>query len=102
MLPIINVTLFLAEAASYFSAQVDIIMNSNGIVDKYTGDAIMAFWGAPLNRKDDAFQSVLSALDMIDALKDFNNDQLKLGKLQDLQGQPSPADWNGVEVIKSK
>ena len=64
----------------YFSAQVDIIMNRNGIVDKYIGDAIMAFWGAPLNRNDDAFQSVLSALDMIDALKDFNNDQLKLGK----------------------
>jgi class 3 adenylate cyclase len=64
----------------YFSAQVDIIMNRNGIVDKYIGDAIMAFWGAPINRADDALQSVLSALDMIDALKDFNDHQQKLGK----------------------
>ena len=64
----------------YFSDQVDIIMNRNGIVDKYIGDAIMAFWGAPVNHSDDALQSVLSALDMIDALTGFNEYQRKLGK----------------------
>ncbi|MDR2618291.1 MAG: HAMP domain-containing protein [Treponema sp.] len=64
----------------YFSGQVDIIMNRNGIVDKYIGDAIMAFWGAPVNHDDDALQSVLSGLDMIDALKTFNDQQKKLGK----------------------
>lgn len=64
----------------YFSAQVDIIMNRNGIVDKYIGDAIMAFWGAPVKHEDDALQSVLSAFDMIDALAVFNNNQKRLGK----------------------
>ena len=64
----------------YFTSQVDIIMNRNGIVDKYIGDAIMAFWGAPVNRDDDVLQSVLSALDMIDALQGFNDEQRKLGK----------------------
>ena len=64
----------------YFSDQVDIIMNRNGIVDKYIGDAIMAFWGAPLVRDDDAMQSILSGLDMIDALAGFNEHQRKLGK----------------------
>ncbi|MDR1108363.1 MAG: HAMP domain-containing protein [Spirochaetaceae bacterium] len=64
----------------YFSGQVDIIMNRNGIVDKYIGDAIMAFWGAPVKHDDDALQSVLSALDMIDALKTFNETQRSLGK----------------------
>ncbi|GHU83027.1 hypothetical protein FACS189468_7820 [Spirochaetia bacterium] len=64
----------------YFSGQVDIIMNRNGIVDKYIGDAIMAFWGAPVQHGDDALQSVLSGLDMIDALKGFNENQRKLGK----------------------
>ena len=64
----------------YFSDQVDIIMNRNGIVDKYIGDAIMAFWGAPVNHEDDALQSVLSGLDMIDALNNFNQHQKKLGK----------------------
>ena len=64
----------------YFSGQVDIIMNRNGIVDKYIGDAIMAFWGAPVKHGDDALQAVLSGLDMIDAIKSFNKNQIKLGK----------------------
>jgi class 3 adenylate cyclase/HAMP domain-containing protein len=64
----------------YFSGQVDIIMNRNGIVDKYIGDAIMAFWGAPVKHDDDALQSVLSGLDMVDALQSFNESQRSLGK----------------------
>jgi len=64
----------------YFSGQVDIIMNRNGIVDKYIGDAIMAFWGAPVKHADDALQAVLSGLDMIEAVKGFNENQKKLGK----------------------
>jgi class 3 adenylate cyclase len=64
----------------YFSGQVDIIMNRNGIVDKYIGDAIMAFWGAPVYHDDDPLQSVLSGLDMIDSVKLFNEKQRELGK----------------------
>jgi class 3 adenylate cyclase/HAMP domain-containing protein len=64
----------------YFSGQVDIIYNRGGVVDKYIGDAIMAFWGAPEKHDDDALQSVLSGLDMIDALAGFNERQRALGK----------------------
>ena len=64
----------------YFSGQVDIIYNRNGIVDKYIGDAIMAFWGAPEKHEDDALQSVLAGLDMLDALNVFNARQRQLGK----------------------
>ena len=64
----------------YFSGQVDIIMNRKGIVDKYIGDAIMAFWGAPVKHNDDALQSVLSGLDMIDSVRVFNEHQKKTGK----------------------
>jgi class 3 adenylate cyclase/HAMP domain-containing protein len=64
----------------YFSGQVDIIYNRKGVVDKYIGDAIMAFWGAPEKHNDDALQSVLSGLDMIDALAGFNENQRRLGK----------------------
>jgi class 3 adenylate cyclase/HAMP domain-containing protein len=64
----------------YFSGQVDIIYNRKGIVDKYIGDAIMAFWGAPEKHDDDALQSVLAGLDMIEALVVFNENQKKLGK----------------------
>jgi len=64
----------------YFSGQVDIIYNRKGVVDKYIGDAIMAFWGAPEKHDDDALQSVLAGLDMIEALAVFNANQKKLGK----------------------
>ena len=66
----------------YFTGQVDIIYNRKGIVDKYIGDAIMAFWGAPEKHDDDALQSVLSGLEMIDAVKKFNENQQKLGKCE--------------------
>jgi class 3 adenylate cyclase/HAMP domain-containing protein len=64
----------------YFSGQVDIIYNRKGVVDKYIGDAIMAFWGAPEKHEDDCLQSVLAGLDMIEALAVFNANQKKLGK----------------------
>ena len=66
----------------YFSDQVDIIMNRNGIVDKYIGDAIMAFWGAPVKHQDDAMQSVLAGLEMIDILEKFNKRQRELNKTE--------------------
>jgi class 3 adenylate cyclase/HAMP domain-containing protein len=64
----------------YFSGQVDIIYNRKGVVDKYIGDAIMAIWGAPEKHEDDALQSVLAGLDMIEALSVFNANQRKLNK----------------------
>jgi len=66
----------------YFTGQVDIIYNRKGIVDKYIGDAIMAFWGAPEKHDDDALQSVLSGLEMIGAVAKFNENQKKLGKCE--------------------
>lgn len=56
----------------YFERMVEIIMGHKGIVDKYIGDAIMAFFGAPLSSGQDALDSVRAGLDMIDALGEFN------------------------------
>lgn len=64
----------------YFSYMVDVIMNRQGIIDKYIGDAIMAFFGAPVKHEDDAYQSVLAGIEMIEALKVFNEKQKELKK----------------------
>jgi len=64
----------------YFTSMVDIIMGRNGIIDKYIGDAIMAFFGAPVKHDDDALNSLISAFEMIEALKEFNAQQISLGK----------------------
>jgi adenylate cyclase len=69
------------ELNRYFKVMVDIIMDGhNGVVDKYIGDAIMAFFGAPMKRDDDALQSVMAGVDMIDALDGFNAEQERQGK----------------------
>jgi len=64
----------------YFGSMVDIIMNRNGVIDKYIGDAIMAFFGAPVRHDDDAVQSVLAAMEMTEELDRFNANQRHLGK----------------------
>jgi adenylate cyclase len=65
----------------YFSLMVDIVMQRNGIVDKYIGDAIMALFGAPVRHEDDALQSVLTGLQMLDDLRDFNRLQEEHGRM---------------------
>ena len=64
----------------YFSVMVDLIMARGGIVDKYIGDAIMAFFGAPVKHEDDAFQSVMAGIEMTEAVKEFNRKQVESGK----------------------
>ncbi len=65
---------------AYFSLMVDVIMSRQGIVDKYIGDAIMAFYGAPVQHEDDAFKAVQSGFEMMEALKGFNQRQAERGR----------------------
>jgi adenylate cyclase len=48
----------------YLTAMTDVIFAHGGTVDKYMGDAIMAFWGAPTPQPDHALRACLAALDM--------------------------------------
>jgi len=70
----------------YFEIMVDIIMKHNGVIDKYIGDAIMAFFGAPIKRADDAEQAVVAALEMQEALLVFNQEQRSKGKPEFITG----------------
>ena len=63
----------------YFGLMVDIISGRGGVVDKYIGDAIMAFYGAPVHHDDDALQAVRSGLEMLDSLEGFNSYQREHG-----------------------
>lgn len=56
----------------YFTAMTGEVLKTNGVVDKYIGDAIMAFWGAPLPDNDQADHAVSAALGMIARLKELN------------------------------
>lgn len=64
----------------YFEYMVNIIMDNHGIVDKYIGDAIMAFFGAPVHHKNDALEATETGLQMLEKVKEFNKWQFKYGK----------------------
>jgi len=55
----------------YFSRQTDVIFQHGGTMDKFIGDAIMAFWGAPIADPNHAQHAVNAALDMVEALQLF-------------------------------
>jgi len=57
----------------YLTAMSLIIRNNRGTLDKYIGDAIMAFWGAPVEDKEHAKQGLISALAMQAELKVIND-----------------------------
>ena len=48
----------------YFDKMTEIIFKYNGTLDKFEGDAVMAFWGAPLNDPNHTFHSIETALEM--------------------------------------
>ena len=57
----------------YMTAMTRKILENNGTLDKYIGDAQMAFWNAPLDETIHCKESVKAALEMLDELKVFND-----------------------------
>lgn len=58
----------------YLSAMTDIILETKGTLDKYVGDEIMSFWGAPLEIQDHAYRACLCALMQKTKLEELNKE----------------------------
>ena len=56
----------------YFTPMSDIVVKYEGMIDKYIGDAVMAFYNAPLDVKDHAAMACRSSLEMMDELHELN------------------------------
>lgn len=56
-----------------------VIHTNKGTIDKYMGDAVMAFWGAPLTDPEHASHAVQAALSILPALKDVQQDFAQRG-----------------------
>ncbi len=62
----------------YLEAMTEIILKYEGTLDKYIGDAIMAFWGAPQDQPDHAQRAVCAAVEMRYALSKFKSRQVEM------------------------
>jgi adenylate cyclase len=66
----------------YLSAMTDILFRNLGTLDKYIGDAIMAFWGSPFPQQDHAYRACCCALEMIQGLEELNRKWAEEGRRQ--------------------
>jgi adenylate cyclase len=68
----------------YFARQVEVIFRHGGTLDKFIGDAIMAFWGAPTAHPDDADRAVAAAIEMSATLDELRSELGTLGAEMDV------------------
>jgi adenylate cyclase len=67
---------------NFLTPMTDVLLEREATIDKYIGDAIMAFWNAPLDIADHPQKACLAALDMVSALELLNRENgmnLKIG-----------------------
>lgn len=58
----------------YMTPMTNIVFEFGGTLDKYIGDAVMAFWGAPLEQSDHALRAARAALKMMTVVEELNKD----------------------------
>lgn len=58
----------------YMTAMTKAILENKGTLDKYIGDAQMAFWNAPVDNPKHALDAVKTAFQMLKSLEEFNNE----------------------------
>jgi adenylate cyclase len=64
----------------YLSAMTEIILENSGTLDKYVGDAIVAFWGAPIPQSNHAYLACLTAVQMERSLDRLHDRWKREGK----------------------
>lgn len=63
----------------YLTAMTDVVHKNEGVLDKYMGDCVMAWWGAPTDQPDHAMRACVTGLQMRAALKVLHEQWDKLG-----------------------
>ncbi|MCD4758214.1 MAG: adenylate/guanylate cyclase domain-containing protein [Arcobacteraceae bacterium] len=80
----------------YMDPMTDIIINQHGTVDKFIGDAIMAYWNAPGNVPDHAERAVIATMEQLHMLDELNKKFEKDERFADVVKMSKE---NGVPVV---
>jgi adenylate cyclase len=64
---------------AYLDGMCDIVLDHGGTIDKFVGDAVVAFWGAPIAREDDGDRAAKAQLDMLAFTQKFSEDYSEPG-----------------------
>jgi adenylate cyclase len=68
-----------AYLSNFFSAAVDAIFMYGGTLDKFIGDAVMAFFGAPIAQEDHADRAVMAGLMLMERIDEWNGQRERDG-----------------------
>ena len=63
----------------YLTEMTDLVFEEEGVLDKYIGDAVMAFWGWPLTQEDHAVRAMKTSIRMVETLAVMSEDFQKRG-----------------------
>jgi adenylate cyclase len=63
----------------YMTAMTEVVFRNDGVLDKYIGVAVMAFWNAPIEQPDHSRRASAAALDMIERLRELQTDWRRRG-----------------------
>lgn len=92
---------FLVEILNeYLTLLSDVILEKKGTIDKYEGDAIIGFWGAPMPVEHNAYQACVAAIRMKAAEAKFNQQMIEDGRIF-LKGVPKIGP-NGEEKVLNR
>jgi adenylate cyclase len=69
-----------SQLNEYLGAMTNVVFDHEGTLDKFVGDAVVAFWGAPLDQADHAQRACKTALDMIARLQELQKKWESEGK----------------------
>ncbi|MCX7867755.1 MAG: adenylate/guanylate cyclase domain-containing protein [Limisphaera sp.] len=77
----------LTTVNEYLACVADVIKRHQGTLDKYIGDCVMAFWGAPTARKDHAAACVRAAIDAQRAVRALNERREAENRIREMENE---------------